>query len=1626
LKAIVTGTSISSTLDPTKTLTATTFANATADFAGISSVVLGAGESGKTTAIVNWVAATTTGSIISPKPTDPVQYEVKYISQLGGAGNLNNDNYLGPDKKSIKDPDPLTAFPSLSNSTSMTIPNLNSGTTYYFQVRAIHKNYALYGSDKTYKSEANTKYLSIKTLDSSGVFDFKSNQVMLTSPIGQDGLTNLNVAWLPASGAFDHYRVCYTKVFNATDTVAVIDDQLVDNDAFPISVDSASTFCFTATPNDTFFQLTNLASYAYYQVKVIACQTFNCLYKERVMSTVMQKRVTTNIAPFGGILAYENPSNENFLTNVILDFNPAITSAGYINEFRLYCYSSLSDTNPVRVDDKIWATGASGKSNCDNITVISPLPYDTTSFDNFHQLELSLPAGGIDGAKQYCFSLVPTIVPSSGIDSAIYPSEYIASTQSDVANAVVKCFIPQVKTPNILQFAGRNPLCNLSNSNKDIQITWDPAPTGGLYSSYVVFYQAKLNGNEFFDFPTAVAAYGNGAVPTQTTPVSGYSWSTVSKGLTSQDIPGLIPGTKYNIGVLPYLVGSNNPWGQFNYNTGECSLPFPTAKFEEWMQVFAVGPKEDGLTPMDQGGSRKYILETLNADDQPVEIITTGIAPNQVPDPSDDLAKLKTTTGSFDGIYGRYNALSTSPINQFSNSGIVKLMWQDVSLYQGTDSLALHNDTLTTKNNHKYGYRVYRSDDNKLTWKDLSSYSVNNPNQTSANAGLIQSTAYAWTKRNNIASISDKVASFTDYSVKFSTNNGETDRARIYYYKIVPVFNGVEIFYDDITNPNHNVIKVILPPRNMALVNRSMANKTICEEMNLPIKKGVGEFYSCNYDGVGAKGLNPPYSKGSTVYDLGGDLLIDRFELGVPFTRGDPVASNSNSETANTVVKSNFTGMAANGNKYKGCFNSASAGNNFLESSQGSPLLTGNYSNNTVMHGDCVGQDLPIKASDSQTICQDPLHTSSRMFIYPGANGANLLPNCASPQETGFYLTDLSHNDTLIATYDNYAQTQSEFAAIYFMRNGNGNYFNGETASLYNIPVANSKVLIADARVRLPLTYINFPYMDSATNPTFMTPRWLPINRLFGNYSIDNKGAGFSTAKSITLFDKTISDITNPNLGLYDLNSKPTGIFAPPSSLITSSRFNNTTTTIARLFSSNASKLPPLQGLSQTQFHKVCSTYKVDVGIETLVNGYAPIINYQNITKRLMRKKESTIAAAWPNNSLWNDVKVTNIENGSDATLRGCNSRLKTRPNGTANLSLTSPLDNYIPWANSTSPITLTGSNGINSSENCTSKFGIQDIVGNVREHNSDTIYCSYLSDTNPNKPVMYVSQEAVGAETAANSVDYSKVNGFNYFDISSSGPLHAWVYQNADSGTCSVDSAGVETGNYLNGSIFSSIYLPGSKTVDSSVVTYAKSFDQDSVLASRNGDGTFLNFGSNNLGPVLNTVDAFNKPSLYFNVPLGIPLKCDNGCNTSTGGGSGNKIAATSASGLTTALINDFPTNNAKFTNYGVADMGKWASVSTNNMTAGYQYVDGISINANPSNNDVHLSAPLTGPSSSPGLLYNYSWNIDRGSPMRFTTGGSAQSDAGRYTFFLDGPKDSDDRAVSDTGARCAILIEE
>ncbi|WP_417335010.1 hypothetical protein [Halobacteriovorax marinus] len=115
----------------------------------------------------------------------------------------------------------------------------------------------------------------------------------------------------------------------------------------------------------------------------------------------------------------------------------------------------------------------------------------------------------------------------------------------------------------------------------------------------------------------------------------------------------------------------------------------------------------------------------------------------------------------------------------------------------------------------------------------------------------------------------------------------------VYFYEVVPVVStgtpaqNVQIRSSDFEKI---VLRVLVPGQNKVLVPRDIVNITQCDK--LLDSSGSGSNYeydsslktfTCPYEGPGDTGA----ATGSTIYDFGRDLIVDRFEAGCPYTKSN-------------------------------------------------------------------------------------------------------------------------------------------------------------------------------------------------------------------------------------------------------------------------------------------------------------------------------------------------------------------------------------------------------------------------------------------------------------------------------------------------------------------------------------------------------------------------------------------------------------------------------------------------------------------------------------------------------------------------------------------------------------------
>jgi hypothetical protein len=124
--------------------------------------------------------------------------------------------------------------------------------------------------------------------------------------------------------------------------------------------------------------------------------------------------------------------------------------------------------------------------------------------------------------------------------------------------------------------------------------------------------------------------------------------------------------------------------------------------------------------------------------------------------------------------------------------------------------------------------------------------------------------------------------SFTDTSNLLYAQNA-------YYYVVKPIVDGLEVSASGAQNPTE--LKVVIPPDNMVLVHRWIANQSLCAMVGQSTRPNAS--YSCSFEWPG----------GGTTLDIGSGtqtgFFVDAFETGCNYSRG--VCSNTGNSSKDCI-----------------------------------------------------------------------------------------------------------------------------------------------------------------------------------------------------------------------------------------------------------------------------------------------------------------------------------------------------------------------------------------------------------------------------------------------------------------------------------------------------------------------------------------------------------------------------------------------------------------------------------------------------------------------------------------------------------------------------------------------------
>lgn len=1601
-------------------------------------------------------------------------------------------------------------------------------------------------------------------------------------------------------------------------------------DKLPCLMKFGSKFYANPTADKRFESWAGLQKFANYRALGFVCEDTGCTNRLQAIEKVF--RVEPNIAPFSGVLFIDDPKSATEKDIITVNFDAPVVASGYLTDLELYCFDDANDTTPVLLPEDGTPLGNVGKTNCNWLKRMDPDPSTQKAFGTFKSIRVQhtgrqapdAPVGdkffqGSDrlSDRSYCFGAVPTIVdPDSGF------------TYRNLDQAIIRCKQLEIKTPSLVEYSGANPGCFTGADNLDVKWT---TPTGGTYTHFMLFY--RKNDGSPFQFSEAIQWHKDNVVDGKLDDLTNnpkqYKFvAAIDKADVSYTINDLIPGENYQYGVLAYIDDADPAkyiYSKPNQGIRSCNIPLPVAYFQEWLDIFAVGPKTDSRIEENKDtGAKLQLLETLNKYGQPIEVQTgtdglpengqyvSTITNDQVQPTSnsggfiDQYGSDITQVNDFDGVPSSWNNEKLGfGLYRYSNTGIVSITWKDIlfnnrtkTLYdlidekgdkcafaekrcgaaqdqdclgdadptgsiKGTASgdkywdktnricyvLGTNDGTdwsqtvLTTKTNRKFGYKVYRSDDNRQSWIELTKYdSTINYLQSPANSGLLHPSIFSRKRRPDLPTETFKGVKFVDYSVQYAKSSGAVDRARVYHYRITPVFNGVELKYErEQDNPQH-IIEVIVPPPNMAFVSRIIANKNMCDYLgksiceysvdlatqandacgdqdcignNDPTTLGISgtadgnKFfdvetnkcyiwdntastwteqapdipldlqtnYVCKWNGIGATGLAEPVNLGQTVYDFKSDMLIDRFELGCNYTRGDKGNINSYLDNQGVYPPAyEFLGLSQSGNKFKGCYfrNPSSSLTTTLDAAP-YPPATGVGMDNSLLYrvGDCIGNGSREMHNDpAGGDCGADASTSGTPMYTYNTPGARANPNTSLCQSGS---TDLHKGGSISGRYFNwrpganngweYQSTaignvaQSEPYAVYFNQTrANGDH----SSSGIKYPISGGReVNLIDSGRSPSNCFINLTMKEADAslpgNPggTRWIPRWIPINHL------DSINVTGGTPVNKDLFSMTLAQVeADP-----DLYGSGDAQVISSASIHDSKRYFDDIP-FARIAISNEAKLPPAAGLSISQADKVCKSFKVEKGYGDDTSWAATQAPKE---KRLMRRTEGIVASIFPKEASWDSTKVEYVENGSyieppadpggDSYEGGCNSYAKATPDGDP-LGKPGVMPNTTLWDRdgsgsiSRNPY-ITGSSfwdnqrdqHNDNSELCTSAYGVQDLVGNMMEFSSERMFCDFTGEK------LYIgdgNSTNRGTETGSLEVD----SGRRYLGGNTGAwNFNAWPSSNSDTGRCSVIEKGSSRGiTHLVGASFNNVFdifgnLNTAVVNDGSVdpaLDARNQLDQKSVNFLRNGDGYFLDSGQDNLMPPIGYNDTWSLTNNglvpgrsglfggdprfgeYFSPVAGLPITCsntDDNCGQSADNKTIHWQSKREADNVDESafLIPNFPIGNSQILNDGMSEITGGLRRTTDG-TANWVENDILS------DTDPVTNITVNG-TDAPGLyeIHAWWWRFNRSMDMFWMNFGSSKfQGTGRYSMYARGLTERDQKSQIDTSARCVVKLDE
>lgn len=350
------------------------------------------------------------------------------------------------------------------------------------------------------------------------------------------------------------------------------------------------------------------------------------------------------------------------------------------------------------------------------------------------------------------------------------------------------------------------------------------------------------------------------------------SGSALSGSTTSYNVTGLAPNTTYSFRVNAYDVLDVSDG---NTNTIDITTPNVTgATFGGWSDVVALGQVFTAIGAMDNtlgntGANRYERNLSLVAGFGPTDINTTNgnLTVSINPFQTGQKVKFRTDGSAPAGLNSGVNyyaisvnattlQLAATPADALAGIPIIPST-------QGTGNMTLMPKAVV-----------------KLAWETFSF----TPSGVATGYNIYRST---FPTSGFILIGSSTSRTYIDY---------ETTEETTYYYLVRPVISGVEIVA---ATSADSTLQVYVPPTNMSLVHRWMANREACTTLlgfSWPAGVNRNDNYSCAY--TWGTGFAPNYTGSKSKWDLGYSLVIDRWQNGCNFSGMGTAAASGGATNA--------------------------------------------------------------------------------------------------------------------------------------------------------------------------------------------------------------------------------------------------------------------------------------------------------------------------------------------------------------------------------------------------------------------------------------------------------------------------------------------------------------------------------------------------------------------------------------------------------------------------------------------------------------------------------------------------------------------------------------------------------